>query len=335
MEVKEKVAITAIGSSDCESWFAAALQRLGWEIIFRALSFKELKEFIGTRDEDVLTLISPDLRGYEKNFNDDRVIHLTGDLISDFALEQLIQGASKREISPIADLPKGIKVIALASLQPGVGVSTLALNIAQEAAIDGKKTLFIDGNQRNPFASHHFSLYGAHREIREISPLLSIVEAPNREHLPHLDLSLTEVNLLVLDCGEIARPQERCEGGRLEDLSLKWAAHNADEMLIIINEESAEKDLYQERYRQWLSIPKKPLTHLIFNRCTPIKRSELERVKSQIASRLSGEFSTLPSDASALNEATRNRSTLAISSPKSRLRREIRAISQSRGWWLT
>lgn len=332
---QRKLAITAIADSRTESFVAASLVRQGWEVIFRALSYPDLKMYMDQIDcSDIPVFLSPDLRGVapqsERKINREILLNLRPS--SDFEIAELLRERDVPRKGIQADLPAHVKVIGFSSIGRGVGTSTLALNLAQELALHGAKTLLIDAHPRSPYLSQHTGLFGLTRGILQApfqvalletaSPALAVEEG-------HFDVS--EFEYLVVDCGEIYKVDEMVCGRRREDAALQWLSIYGRELIVVREELEPKRQMINGRIDDLGRIAIKPrISHLI-NKCDPAARK-----KSVINPRESSSIeapSIFTRDARSTLLMERERSTLAQSAPKSQLRHQLIEFATRRNWW--
>ena len=329
-----KRAITAIGDSNLESFIASSLIRLGWSVMYRALSFDDLMGFLEeSEDEDMVLFYSPDVKGFAKLPSAPRAIDVSSTPVSDYGLSELIESRAQGVGRNILKVASGVPILGVGSCGRYVGASSIALNLAQECAIKGVRTLLIDAHYRNPFTADHFALYGLNRKVAEVSENLFIVEESNLADFSTLEHAVESIDFIIVDCGEISQPAEAINGRRVADSGFSWIAHNADEFLIVVAESAFHPRTSANPFTLLESIAMKPTLSYLCNKSSPINRASKERLAITIGGATQRPVTLLPMDARGLSAATRDRSTLAYSSAKSPLRREILALCDSRSWW--
>jgi hypothetical protein len=329
-----KRAVTAIGDSNLESSITSALIRLGWNVLYIALSFDDFESYLKrTEDCDAVLFYSADIKGFGKLPSEMRVIDVSSHPVSDYALAELIESREERVSASAFKAVRGIPILGVGSLGRYGGASTIALNIAQEIALKGTRTLLIDSHSRNPFAADHFAIYGLNRKVAELSENFSIIEATNLAEISSLEHSMDSIDFIVVECGDISQPAEAINGRRSEDSGFSWIAHNADELLVVVGENTFQSRTSGNPFALLESVAMKPSLTYICNKSSQINRGSQQRLALQIEGATRRPVTLFPIDARGLSAAVRDRSTLAHSAAKSPLRREIIALCDSRRWW--
>ena len=329
-----KRAITAIGDSALESSTASALIRLGWNVLYRALSFSELESYLEKSENfETVLFYAPDIKGFGRLPSKMRAIDVSSYPESDYVLAELIESREESVSTSIFKAIKGIPILGVGSFGRYGGASTIALNLAQESAIKGARTLLIDSHFRNPFAADHFALYGLNRKVVEVSENLSIIEATNLVEISSLELSADSFDFIVVECGDIFQPAESINGRRSADSGFSWIAHNADELLVIVGENTFQSRTSGNPFALLESVAMKPSLTYICNKSSQINRGSKQRLALQIEGATRRPVTLFPIDTRGLLTAVQDRSTLAHSAAKSPLRREIIALCDNRRWW--
>lgn len=336
MTDSEKRAITAIGDSNLESVITSSLIRLGWEILYRALSFNDLENYLEESEAiDAVLFYSTDIKGFGKLPAEIRAIDISSRPVGDYALAELIESREERVSASIFKAVSGIPILGIGSFGRYGGASTIALNLVQECAIKGVRTLLIDSHSRNPFAADYFALYGLNRKVVELSENLSIIESTNLAEISSLERSMDSLDFIVVECGDISQPAESMNGRRSSDSGFSWIAHNAAELLVIVGENTFQSRTSGNPFALLESIAMKPSLSYICNKSSPTNRGSKQRLSLHVEGATRRPVTLFPSDTRGLTAAIRDRSTLAKSAAKSPLRREIIALCDSRSWWRT
>lgn len=324
-----KCAITAIADSRTESFVAASLVRQGWEVIFRALSYQDLKFYLDQDDcGEVPVFLSPDLRGIapqsERSIR--REILISTRPKSDFEIAELLRERDLPAQRVRPNLPPHIKVIGFASIGRGVGTSTLALNLAQELTLHGAKALLIDAHPRSPYLSHHTGLFGLTRGVLISAFHVALLETPSpATALQEKLFEIGEFEYLIVDCGEIYRANEMVSGRRYEEAAFEWLSMHGSELIVVREELEAKRAINQERLDELGRLAIKPqISHLI-NKCDPAQK---KRLTSQHET-----ASIFTRDTRSILSMERERSTLAQCAPKSQLRHDLIDFATARNWW--
>ena len=332
----EKRAITAIGDSNLESFIASALIRLGWQVLHRALSFTDLEKQWGELEEsEVVLFFSSDIKGFAQLPPGIKAIDVSSRPTSDYELSELVEKRQQSKGSNIFRSVSGVPIVGIGSFGRHGGASTIALNLAQESALKGVRTLLVDAHFRNPYAADYFAIFGLNRKIVEISENLSIIEASNMAEISSLEISVGSIDLIIIECGDVWQPEHAINGRRGEDAGFSWIGHNADELFIVATERAFLPRTSVNPFAILENVAMKPRLTYICNQTSPINKSTKERLAIEFAGSTKRPVSLFPTDIRGVSTATRNRSTLAYSAAKSPLRREILALGNSRGWWRT
>lgn len=336
MVEQNRCAITAIADSRTESFVAASLVRQGWDVIFRALSYPDLKRYLAQSDhENVPVFLSPDLKGITSHSERKipREILINSRPESDFEIAELLREREKPLEKVRSSLPSHVKVIALASIGRGVGTSTVAINLAQEVALHGARTLLIDSHPRSPYLSAHTTLFGLTRGVLASPFKVALLETPSplnamREKL----FDAGEFEYLIVDCGEIYQPSEMVHGRRHEDAALEWACQHGVELIVVRTESDAKAQLNRERLEEMGRIALKPHVSHLINKCEPSQKKLFSK-NGEATALSSASTSIFTKDVRSVTAMERDRSTLAQAAPKSQLRHELLNFAASRNWW--
>lgn len=332
-----RCAITAIADSRTESFVAASLVRQGWDVIFRALSYPDLKRYLDQIDHlNVPVFLSPDLKGIasKPERKIPREILISGRPESDFEIAELLRERENPVENVQSTIPSHLKVIAMASIGRGVGTSTLAINLAQEIALHGARTLLIDSHPRSPYLSSHTSLFGLTRGVVDSQFKVALLETPSpREAMREKLFDAEEFEYLIVDCGEIYQPSEMVHGRRHEDAAFEWACVHGVELIVVRNESDGKAQMSRERLEEIGRIAIKPhISHLI-NNCEPSQKKMLFSKRGELSALSLASTSIFTKDVRSVTAMERDRSTLAQTAPKSQLRHELLDFAASRNWW--
>lgn len=331
MAEQELLAITAIKDMEQEGAIAASLIRSGWKVLYRATSPELLQENL-LRFSDAVLLLSDDFIAAEKVQFENLILirgrsHPLGQEgvfapKSDFELGELIRNR-RTEIAPEKILIPATqsKVIALASIQGGVGTSTLAQNVADQLSQLGKRTLLVEANSGSAELADHFELHDIRSQEREFAPNLYLFEITDLAQLIHLGAIAEEFHCIVIDLGLLGG--RSLSGGRIDDRIFQWVAHSQGH--IILTSGSFRKSIDRsgrsvKRLREIAPILK---VNLAITVDAPTSRRERMKLESEISEKLSIQVATFSRDHKAV-EATRERATtLHRCLPRSLINREI------------
>jgi hypothetical protein len=345
--------ITAIADPDFEGVVSSALFSQGWSVIARALDMKSLEMEIAKCDvSQVILIYSSDLPGISLV----RLQGLTRSGITLFGFADAVGSAqSLPEISPrptssaelLAYIRGNIrspslrtpllqptpnlkaKIIGIGSASHSTGNTVLAINLAQESALLGAKTLLIDANFQAPAIATLLDLRKVSDENkwRDISENLSISEITQNKAAGFNTLALEAAayfDLIYIDLGTLANLSSDLTDRRWASQVKIWVSNLAKNIIITSTAELLQqrrlKDLQQDLSKISI-VPDISLAMLgasdYRKRDSPISASTYPM--SQIWQ--------IPFDARVCSLAMRERTTLAQVSAKSALRKAFLNIA--------
>ena len=345
--------ITAIADPDFEGVVSSALFSQGWSVIARALDMKSLEMEIAKCDvSQVILIYSSDLPGISLV----RLQELTRSGITLFGFADAVGSAqSLPEISPrptssaelLAYIRGNIrspslrtpllqptpnlkaKIIGIGSASHSTGNTVLAINLAQESALLGAKTLLIDANFQAPAIATLLDLRKVSDENkwRDISENLSISEITQNKAAGFNILALEAAayfDIIYIDLGTLANISSDLTDRRWASQIKIWVSNLAKNIIITSTAELLQqrrlKDLQQDLSKISI-VPDISLAMLgasdYRNRDSPISANTYPM--SQIWQR--------PFDTRVCSLAMRERTTLAQVSAKSALRKAFLNIA--------
>jgi Mrp family chromosome partitioning ATPase len=254
-------AVTAIHGSDFESFAASTLFSQGWSVLYRALDWSSLHEFLQglTAPPDVL-LISTDLEGIDPQSlhklatsgmrififrKSDEDLRKFPDSFAQptVALEliAMIRGSMRRPMLRVSEPTieaMRAHVLAIAGAHAGAGCTSLSINIATELSLLAKKVLIIDGNAIAPAIAILLGQQGLNsaKSFQKIANNLWALEVTQEniaESVALLDAAKMEFDYIVIDTGVITELAQVLRGQRWTGEILVWASSHADELWII------------------------------------------------------------------------------------------------------
>ena len=337
MDSQNKRAITAINDVQGESFIAASLERQGWEVIYRALAYKDLIVFFDAiNHQDVTLFASADFPSLNANYLNSYWPSLTVVLLSeiptnDHDLSETMRGGSKA-ISPIwATLPS-IPILTFTSFGRSVGTSTIALNVAAELSAMGSEVLLIDAHMRSPFLSPYLQKFGVNREVMRTEFGFSVFEASNAEGFSLIEQEVAHYQFLLIDIGEIWQPAKAISGVRVEDYAFTWATHFSTELISISSQPSRTLGEVKKNLREIERLAVKPKLSHIVNFLPNLSPKELSNQEKRAEQELAHLTTFLPRDDRAASRARAASATLAQNAPKSLLRGEIARYCKGSNW---
>lgn len=328
MDSAQGRAITAIGDVRNESFVASSLERQGWQVIYRALSYNGLTEFINNlEDKEVTIIIGADFESQMDisiNLGNESTVKIS--LIetptSDYELSELIRSHSQKEQEMWARLPP-IPIVALTSFGRRAGTSTIAINVVHELALLGGRPLLIDAHSRSPFLADQLGLFGINRNPVKIEPGITLFEATSREDFCKVEESISQFDYIVIDIGEAFQPSRAIAGFRQEDYIFQWAVHHAQQMIVASQVGSIKDQALIDRFREFerVALRKNISSFTTFNAMA--SKRDRERQKGDFERSVGVECRVFSRDDRAVAKAVNLQTTLANAAPKSLFREEI------------
>ena len=302
--------ITAIASSETESFIAGTLFTQGWSVIFRAIDWDSLERFIKANPESVqgaLLLFASDLPGISKSKvdaiapkfrqtigfssghqQDKEFIDLyevpesVTDLVSlvrGFVRAPLLRGANSPQ-----RLARKAHVIAVGSAGSYTGCTMLTMNLAMELSILEKSTLLIEGNYRAPSIAAYLAMrnINSDSEWKIIAPNLALTEI-DQGHAGQIDelmdRAVREFDYILIDLGSISGLSNRLTDRRWTSTMTTWCCDQANELMIV----SRADQLGAHRLNQVIELlhntSVRASLSFVMNMKSPGKRGENEQAK--------------------------------------------------------
>jgi len=325
--------ITAIRDSGQEGFVAASLLRLGWSVVHRSTSAASLEGAIEKFPSATVVAsedFSPTLRSGQ---NTTVIIASTTSRaqsgkftnpLSDFELQELLRSPKSDEqvdIRRVASI--GTDVTVVASIESGIGASTLALNIAQEFAHSGYSTLLLELNQSSPFLSEYLDISHINRGIVATALGFSVGEVNSVETLNRFSEEAQSFDRVVLDVGKLDSIDCTIRGNRMTDISTTWALQSSSRILLLVRSGEKLTPRIQRKVQEFKksALNKTPMIGVVFQ--SAVGRKERNEVKEQLASLTHAQVALFSRDFSAVSKAAAGNTTLISSSAKSVLRGEI------------
>lgn len=338
MDSPKKLAITAIGDPEGESFIASSLERQGWQVIYRALVPRELETFLDSLNGQEVTLFTASdfskvsTTTHLRNPNT-HVITLKQIPTNDHDFSEDIRGRTEAVSREWAAIPAA-PILALTSFGRTVGTSTIALNIAAELAGHGSEVLLIDAHLRNPFLSSYLQTFGVKRELIRTPQGFSIFEADSLESFRTIEQEAVRYDILVIDIGEIWQPANSISGARLEDYPFSWTSHYASSLISISADRGLSTGVIGKNLLELGRLSLKPKRSHLINLSQEVSTKERAYREEEFERELNLRPFLLPRDDRALSRAKATNSTLIESAPKSALRAAIARLCEESSWWM-
>jgi Flp pilus assembly CpaE family ATPase len=347
--------ITAIKDPEFEAMVAGTLFSHGWSVIFRALDVTSLQSFltasaeskplliyssdVSELDSKILATLSPYL---------DRAIGFLASHHSDVTDGYLTRPRDEIELlamirsphrAPMLrtvskhHIPSRCRMIALAGVNHGEGVTLTALNLAIELTLTGKKVLLIDAHHQMPAIATILGERHANKDVlKEVSPTLQIFEI-TRHNAPHavelmLDASLT-VDFILIDLALMTYSEPSLLDRRWESIFSTWVLEAADDIWIFSSPRVVSSRALREITAALPGLTiRGRITYLLTQRIPGKKGDEQEEKFLSIVSPTQPHaLRILPLDLRGISAAAQDRSILIESNSRGALRRSLAAIA--------
>jgi len=345
--------ITAIADPDFEGVVSSALFSQGWSVIARALDVKSLEIEIAKCDvSQVILIYSSDLPGISLA----RLQEITRSGITLFGFTDAAGSAQGLpEISPrptssaelLAYIRGNIRspqlrtpllqprpnlkarIIGVGSASHSTGNTVLALNLAQESALLGMKTLLIDANFQAPAIATLLDLRKVSEENkwRDMSENLSISEITQQKVAGFNALAIDAAeyfDLIYIDIGTLANLSSDLTDRRWASQVKIWVANLAQNILITSTTELLQQRRLKDLQQDLSNISIRPNISLAVLSASDYRKRDSPILTSTYPMSHTWQ---IPFDARACSLAMRERTTLAQVSAKCPLRKAFLNIA--------
>ena len=350
--------ITAISDPDFEGLVSSALFSQGWSVIARALDFRQLQKVLAEQEgRKLLILFSTDLPGanslelIDLAKNEALFFGFADELGNDrgfsnifprpkspeellFVILENIRTTSHRKPLIHSLVNISARVISVGGVRHSTGSTTFAINLAQEIALLGARTLLIDANFFAPAIATYLDIrhLAVDSRWREVVPNFSAMEL-TREKIEHFDQIISEAgnsfDEIVIDLGSVTYLARELSDRRWSSRMKIWASRNTDDFCVISNSDLLSQRCSEEFMQSARKLSLSSRLHLI-----KVQPSFKESSKAQISDKkVQGSESLwiLPWDFRACHSATAERATLVQVGERGALRKEIVAIAKVLG----
>jgi len=348
--------ITAIADPEFEGLVSRALFGQGWNVIARVMDFAQLKVAISNQSAKKLLLIfSTDLPGVTP-------IEMEKLATSEVSLFGFVDhvGSTKgfnsifaRPISPddlLLTILENIRstgvrnpmihqrrmftsnVVAVGGAGHATGNTTLAINLAQESAILGAKTLLIDANFQAPAISALLDLrkLASEPSWREVDDRLAALEF-TQGSINDFEIKLLSAgesfDQIVIDLGSVSYLASELSDRRWSSAIKIWASRNANSFVFT----TTSTFLAQKRFEQFSPSLSKIALSAQIHLANVLSQNKREQNPSapKIGFPQSAVVWNLPWDLRSCQQAIESHSTLAQTAERGALRREILKMAQA------
>lgn len=338
MADKKRIFITAIFDVQVESFISASLQRQGFIVEYRGLSAELLYQYLQIENDNERTLLISEeflsavgalLSRFPESIH---IITVDREPQSDFEVAELIRPLMGDVRIASTPLKSSTRLVGVASIGSRVGASTLALNIAQESALEGINTLLVDAHHQSPFLADHFNIFGLNRGVHPLHERISLFELQEQIGIDHWIPEFNRYELVILDVGEILDLSNVLTGRRKGDQPLRWIAQQASELIVVSDEEVMQKAYALQSWNEIRGTAMRPSLTFILNGVSATSKGERAKKSRQFQDLLRSEVTLISRDNKSLASDRGQASTLVEMHPKSRIRNEIVEFSRMRNW---
>jgi hypothetical protein len=345
--------ITAIADPDFEGVVSSTLFGQGWSVIARTLDMNSLEIEIAKCDvSQVILIYSSDLPGIslarlqELNRSGITLFGFTDAAGSAQGLPEIsprptssvellayIRGniRSPQLRAPLLQPTPNLKarIIGVGSASHSTGNTVLALNLAQESAILGLKTLLIDANFQAPAIATLLDLRKVSDENkwRDISENLSISEITQQKAALFNALAIdaaAHFDLIYIDLGMLANLSSDLTDRRWASQVKIWVANLAQNIIITSTTEILQQRRLKDLQQDLSKISITPNISLAVLSASDYRKRDSTTLTSSYQM---SHIWEIPFDARACSLAMRERTTLAHVSAKCRLRKAFLNIA--------
>ncbi len=325
MAESERLAVTAIRDMHQEGFIAATLTRLGWKVIYRAISPEGLNEFLANNQE-ALVVQSDDFAQNSMTGSSESILirgrslpcvdMATADPQSDFELEELLRNRkSERAEDQFFISATATPILSIFSVGRHVGASSISIGTADFFTQQGEKVLLVDGNTAHPTLARHFTAHNIRTAPQITSAGFSLLEVSELSGLIYLNTIADQYDRIVLDVGQLQLSVPA--GRRVRDQLVSWASHSHARKLICTRTDIGsfeELEQLAPQGQQWT----------IALALSKVKsRRERKDLEAKVAEQFGVPVQSISRDSRAIENMEAQNTTLAIASPKSILLGEI------------
>ncbi len=331
MDKSRAPVITAIRDAKQESFVAALLGDSGWNLIFRATGSDALLSAI--RSHPIALILASDDFGYDPSYSSNPFVILDSKKpLAEHELHEILRGVGESS-SPasFAVAPSHSDVTLVATIDAGIGGSTVAINAAHESARSGKKTLLLDFNTANPSLSRYFDIQRIDRTISPTRFGFFVGEISQLSTFPEIAKDADTFEEVVIDLGKWPTSEYLMSGARIHEVLARWGIQSSSHIYLLARGDEDSIDRLHPIYSHSLlrALISKPV---ILLGSQSILSGREKRLMSERASLLSGaQVRHLPWERRAVMDAALARAPLGYQGQKSLLAQEISSLYRARG----
>jgi len=230
-------------------------------------------------------------------------------------------------------IPARCRMIALAGVNHGEGVTLTALNLAIELTVLGKKVLLIDAHHHMPAIATILGERHANKDaLREVSSALQIFEITRSNSSSAINLTLdasTDVDFILIDLGLITYSELSTLDRRWENVFSTWILETADDLWLFSSPRTVSTRALREISAALPHMTiRGRITHLLTQRIPGKKGDEQEaKFLSVVSPTKPHALRILPLDHRGVSVASYDRSILIESNSRGLLRRSFAALA--------
>lgn len=263
-EQEMPIVITAIANTEAEGFIASTLFAQGWSVVFRAIDWQALEDFIQKNSmiaSTALLIYASDLPGISVTQLDSisKMLRQTIGFATsrsenpEFAELTLVPTSASDLVSIVRGFVRAplirtsvksprptrkAKIIAVGSAGSHTGATLIAMNLAMELSNCDKSTLLIDANFRAPSISALLSMRNVASDGRwkNIAPHFALYEV-TQDQVMDIDELMSkagnEFAYVIIDIGSISGLSNRLTDRRWTSTMTTWCCDQGDELMII------------------------------------------------------------------------------------------------------
>ena len=326
--VKINSAITAIQNTRLESFVAANLNQIGWNLIYRATDKEGL--FTTAQNHPAALVIAGDDFNLEgATLSNPLIVIKSKEDLGEGKLQDLLRGVTESDAPQPFSIPScSANVTVVATVDSGLGGSTCAIEIAYDKARMGKRTLLLDFNISNPTISRYFDIQRINRNIVPSTLGFSLAEVSDHSNIRVITEESNAFDEVVIDLGRIPTPEQFVSGVRIHEVLARWSLHSASTFLLLTRSDFASLQVLSRITSQLERSTSliKPIALLVSN--LTVTGRERREILQNSAALYKGEARFLSRDPRLVERATRERLPIAQIAPKSPLAREFSSLSK-------
>ena len=348
--------VTAIADPEFEALVSRALFSQGWNVVARVMDFSELQRALTVNSgKKLLLLFSTDLPGSsagemeklatpstslfcfaDQSGNDRGFSNVFARPTSPenltLAILENVRSSGFRAPMIHASAKCGARVVAVGGIGHGTANTTIAINLAQESALLGVKTLLIEANFQAPAIAALLDLRKLSSETRwrDYCENLSIMELTQETIADFEERIMTageKFDLIVFDLGSVAFLARELSDRRWSSAVKIWTTRNANQFIFTTNATFLAQKRCDEFVQSLSNISISAEIHLV--KTNSSNKREPEMSASKKAPLRSAVQWNLPWDQRSCQLAVEDRTTLVQASERGALRKEIGKIAQA------